>query len=71
MSSGWHLTKSDQPLKWKNYDWKKVYITNVGDVEYVEFEHFPKPIQQKSLESEITLSQEEIKKDPLNFEKLK
>ena len=34
--------KSDQPLRWKNYDGKKVYTTNVSDVEYVEFEHFPK-----------------------------
>ena len=34
--------KSNQPLQWKNYDGKKVYTTNVSDVEYVEFEHFPK-----------------------------
>jgi hypothetical protein len=34
--------KSDQPLKWKNYDGKKVYIMNVSVVEHVEFEHFPK-----------------------------
>ncbi len=41
--------KSEQPLKWKNYDGKKVYTTNVRDVEYVEFEHFQKKIEQKSL----------------------
>ena len=35
-----------------------MYTTNVSDVEYVEFEHFPKKIEQKSLESEITLLQE-------------
>ncbi len=37
----------------------------------MEFEHFPKTIEQKSLEREITLLQEEIKQDPLNFEKMK
>ena len=63
--------KTDQPLRWKNYDGKKVYATNVSDVEYVEFEHFPKKIEQKSLESEITLLQEEIKQDPSNFDKMK
>jgi hypothetical protein len=63
--------KTDQPLRWKNYDGKKVYTTNVSDVEYVEFEHFPKKIEQKSLESEITLLQEEIKQDPSNSEKMK
>ena len=63
--------KSGQALRWKNYDGKKVYTTNVSDVEYVEFEHFPKKIEQKSLESDITLLQEEMKHDPLNFEKMK
>ncbi len=38
--------KSDQPLKWKNYDGKKVYTINVSDVEYVEFEHFPKQLNR-------------------------
>ncbi len=32
---------------------------------------FLKKIEQKSLESEITLLQEEIKQDPLNFERMK
>ncbi len=32
---------------------------------------FQKKNEQKSLESEITLLQEEIKQDPLNFEKMK
>ena len=38
--------KTDQPLRWKNYDGKKVYTTHVSDVEYVEFEHFPKKLNR-------------------------
>ena len=30
------------PLQWKNYDNKKVYTANVNEIEYVEFERFPK-----------------------------
>ena len=62
--------KSNQPLQWKNYDGKKVYTTNVSDVEYVEFEHFPKKIEQKSLECDVMVLKDEIKQDPLNSEKI-
>ncbi len=31
----------------------KVYTTNVSDVEYVEFEHFPKKVEHISLENKI------------------
>lgn len=41
MWSGWSEKKSDEPLQWKNYC-EKVYTTHVGDVEYLEFEHFLK-----------------------------
>ena len=34
--------KSDEPLKWKNYDGKKVYTLSVNYVQFVEFKHFPK-----------------------------
>ena len=30
--------KSNVPLKWKNYDGRKVFTVNVSDVEHVEFE---------------------------------
>ncbi len=49
MPSGWRERKSDQPLKWKNFDGQKVYTTNVSDVEYVEFEHFPKKLNRNPL----------------------
>ena len=63
--------KIDQPLSWKNDDGKKVLTMNVSDVEYVEFEHFPKKIEQKSLECDMMVLKDEIKKDPLNSEKVK
>jgi hypothetical protein len=34
--------KTNQTLEWENYDGKKVYTTNVSEIEYVDFEHFPK-----------------------------
>ena len=71
MPSGRHEKEIRSTLKWKNMMGKKVYNTNVSNVEYVEFEHFPKKVEQKSLESDITLFQEEIKQDPSNFEKMK
>ena len=51
--------------------WEKSVHTNVSDVEYVEFKHFPKKIEQKSLECEMMVLQDEIKQDPLNSEKIK
>ncbi len=63
--------KTNQPLKWKNYDGKKVYTTNVSDVEYVEFEHFPKKVEQISLENKIEMLQEQIKQDPQNIKNSK
>jgi len=32
------------PLQWKNYDNKKLYTENMNEIEYVEFEQFPKKI---------------------------
>jgi hypothetical protein len=63
--------KTNQPLKWKNYDGKKVYTTNVSDVEYVEFEHFLKKVERISLENKIEMSQEQIKQDPQNIKNSK
>lgn len=34
-----------QPIKWKNYDGKKVCTMNIGDVENVKFDCFPKTIR--------------------------
>ncbi len=37
--------KCNTPLQWKNYD-KKIFIANVNEIEYVEFEHFPKKLNK-------------------------
>jgi hypothetical protein len=38
----WIKKKTNAPLKWKNYNGRKVYTFNINDVEHLEFEHFPK-----------------------------
>jgi bifunctional pyridoxal-dependent enzyme with beta-cystathionase and maltose regulon repressor activities len=58
--------KSDQPLKWRNYDGKKVYPMNVSDTEFAEFEHFSKKLEQINLENQIAILQEQLKQDPLS-----
>lgn len=45
---------STSTLHIRNYDGKKVYAINANDVEFVEFEHFPKSKKQVSLENEIS-----------------
>ena len=50
--------KNTTPLQWKNYDGKKVYTMNVRDIEYIEFEHFPKSKEQVKLEKEIEIIKE-------------
>ena len=55
-----------KPLEWKNYDSRKVYTTIVNDIEYVEFEHFPKKIEQVKLENKIADLTEVLERDPLN-----
>jgi hypothetical protein len=60
--------KNKSPLQWKNYNGRKVFTMNVKDVQYIEFEHFPKTKEQKDLEEELKdiesntnhLSQEDI-----------
>lgn len=45
--------KNTSPLQWKNYDGKKVYTMNVKDIQYIEFEHFPKSREEIKLENEL------------------
>lgn len=45
--------KNKSPLQWKNYNGRKVFTMNVKDVQYIEFEHFPKTKEQKDLEEEL------------------
>jgi hypothetical protein len=37
------------PLRWKNYENKKVYTIGTSEVEGVEFEHFPPTFAQRKL----------------------
>lgn len=55
LQSSW-CKKSDQPLKWKNYDGKKEYTTNASDVESLEFEHFPKHLKRYVLKSDSNVT---------------
>ena len=41
------------PLRWRNYDGKKVFYINAREIEYVVFEHIPKTKKEKLLEKEI------------------
>jgi hypothetical protein len=50
---------------------KKIYTTNVSDVGYVEFEHFPKKVEQISLENKIEMLQEQIRQDHQNIKNSK
>ena len=61
--------KSNAPLTWKNYDGRKVFTVNVSDVEHVEFEHFPKKLDQVVLENQISTLKVELELDPSNAEK--
>jgi hypothetical protein len=61
--------KTDTPLNWKNYDGKKVYTINVTDVDYVEFEHFPKKVEQIKIEQQISSLENDLLNDPMNEEK--
>ena len=48
------VRKNDNiPLKWRNYDGKKVYYLNANEIDHVVFEHLPRTKQQVSLEKEI------------------
>ena len=59
--------KSSCVMKLRNYDGKKVYSLNVNDVEYIEFEHFPKTNQQKKLQDEINLMKASMLENKLKF----
>ena len=58
--------KSNTPLNWKNYDGKKVYTINVTDVDFVEFEHFPKKMEQIKIEEQISSLENDLQHDPMN-----
>ena len=60
--------KTNQTLEWENYDGKKVYTTNVSEIEYVEFEHFPKRFEQTFLEEKVSTLEKQIRHDPFNIE---
>ncbi len=61
--------KTNTPLNWKTYDGKKVYTINVTDLDYVEFEHFPKKMEQIKIEEQITSLVNDLQNDPMNEEK--
>ena len=50
---------------------KKCTLQMLAMLSMLNLSIFQKKIEQKSLESDITQLQEEIKQDPLNFEKMK
>ena len=60
--------KNTSPLQWKNYDGKKVYTMNVKDIQYIEFEHFPKSREEIKLENEL-IEIESKKRDQWQLEK--
>ncbi len=49
-----------------DYDGKKVHTINVTDVNYVEFEHIPKKLEQIKNEEQIALLENELQHDPLD-----
>ena len=53
-------------MQWKNYDNEKVYTANVNEIEFMEFEHFPKKIEREKLENQIAALEEVLERDPLN-----
>ena len=52
--------------QWRNYENKKVYAVNARDVEYLEFEHFPKKIELVKMEQQLTKTTEMLISDPHN-----
>ena len=44
---------NNTPLRWRNYDGKKVYYINANEIEHVVFEHMPKTKKQVTLEKEL------------------
>ena len=67
MLSGWCEKEIRATSQVEKLWWEKVSTTNVSDVEYVEFEHFPKTVEQKSLECKITLLKDEMKTGFINL----
>jgi hypothetical protein len=56
-------------LEWKNSDGEEVYTTSVTNIEYVEFEHFPKKFEQVSLENQNSLLEKDVENNPSSLEK--
>ena len=54
------LKEDAPPLRWKNWDGKKVYTTCAHYVEYVEFERFPDNEAMISLKKDIDALEVEI-----------
>jgi hypothetical protein len=61
--------KGNAALSWKNYDGRKVFTINVRDIEHVEFEHFPKKLDQINIENQISSLKMELEENPCNEEK--
>ena len=51
---GIKLKQDPTSYKWKNWDGKKVWTVRASDVEFVQFEHYPKTREILSLERKLT-----------------
>ena len=50
-------------LRFRDYDGKKVYSVNVRDVDYIEWEHFPKKPELVKMQQKIQQAQQLHKLD--------
>ena len=51
---GIKLKQDPTSYRWKNWDGKKVWTVRASDVEFVQFEHYPKTREIVSLEKKLT-----------------
>ena len=51
---GIKLKQNPTSYRWKNWEGKKVWTVRVSDVEFVQFEHYPKTREIVSLEEKLT-----------------